>query len=96
MQTMDNDSEKFELRAMCEQFKKLMQQQKDVPAYDQVARVRLGQMIGRAALDGSEYAVFPAVLLWPLELVAENGQAAAGDCHPLVSTGVGLARRNPS
>jgi len=48
---------------MCEQFKKLMQQQTDVPTYDQVARVRLGQMIARAALDGSEYAAYPAVLL---------------------------------
>jgi hypothetical protein len=60
---MDNNGEKLELRAMCEQFKKLMQQQTDVPTYDQVARVRLGQMIGRAALDGSEYAASPAVLL---------------------------------
>jgi hypothetical protein len=59
---MDNDREKLELRAMCEQFKKLMQQQTDVPAYDQVARVRLGQMIGRAALAGSEYAAYPGVL----------------------------------
>jgi hypothetical protein len=60
---MDNDREKLELRAMCEQFKKLMQQQTDVPAYEQVARVRLGQMIAHAALDGSEYAAYPAVLL---------------------------------
>ncbi len=60
---MDNDREKLELRAMCEQFKKLMQQQTDVPPYEQVARVRLGRMIARAALDGSEYAAYPAVLL---------------------------------
>jgi hypothetical protein len=58
---MDNIREKLELRAMCDQFKTLMQQQTEVPPYDHVARIRLGQVIGRAALDGSENWVYPVL-----------------------------------
>jgi hypothetical protein len=61
LQTMDTDQEKRELRALCEQFKQSMQQQIDAPEFDYDAKVRLGQMIGRAALTGSEYA-YPAAL----------------------------------
>jgi hypothetical protein len=53
--TMDTDRETRELRALCEQFKQTMQQQTDVPLFDSDAKVRLGQMIGRAALGSSEY-----------------------------------------
>ena len=65
LQTMDTDRETRELRALCEQFKQSMHQQTDAPLFDNDAKVRLGQMIGRAALTGSEYAAYPAALGLP-------------------------------
>jgi hypothetical protein len=55
LQTMDTDGETRELRALCEQFKQTMKQQIDAPEFEKDAKVRLGQMIGRAALGSSEY-----------------------------------------
>jgi hypothetical protein len=57
---MDDDQEKRALRALCEEFKNTMHQT-DTPVFDHDAKVRLGHMIGRAALATSKYA-YPASL----------------------------------
>jgi hypothetical protein len=59
---MDDDQERQALRALCEEFKKAMHQQIDAPVFNYDAKVRLGHMIARAALTGSEYAACPAAL----------------------------------
>jgi hypothetical protein len=58
---MDDDQDRRALRALCEEFKKAIHQT-DAPVFDHDAKVRLGHMIGRAALTGSEYAAYPATL----------------------------------
>jgi hypothetical protein len=60
---MDDDQEKRALRALCEEFKKAMHQQVDALEFDYEVKVRLGHIIGRAALNDSEYPAYPAVLL---------------------------------
>jgi hypothetical protein len=62
LQIMDTEKEKRELRALREQFKQSMHQQSVAPEFDYEAKVRLGRMIGRAALGGLEYAAYPAAL----------------------------------
>jgi hypothetical protein len=59
---MGDDQERQALRALCEDFKKAMHQQIDAPVFDCDAKVRLGHLIGRAALTGSEYVAYPAAL----------------------------------
>ena len=59
---MDDDQERRALRALCEEFRKAMHQQIDAPVFDYDTKVRLGHMIGRTALTGSEYAAYPAAL----------------------------------
>jgi hypothetical protein len=55
------DLDRAEMRALCDLFRREMARQVDEPLFDPAARVRIGQMIGRAALVGSEYG-YPASL----------------------------------
>ena len=56
-----DDRDRAELRALCDLFRQTMARQVEEPLFDKEARVRIGEMIGRAALVGSEYA-YPASL----------------------------------
>jgi hypothetical protein len=51
-----DDWEKRERRALCDQFRALMQQQAEVLAYDDAAKQRFGQMIGRSPRGRSQFA----------------------------------------
>jgi hypothetical protein len=53
---MTDDRDRAEMRALCDQFRREMARQVDEPLFDPAARARIGQMIGRAALAGSQYA----------------------------------------
>ena len=54
---MDAEREKHELRELCALFKRTIKQQADmVPFDDCAARVRVGLLIGQAAIQGSEFA----------------------------------------
>ncbi len=50
-----------ELRALCDQFRELMARGIDEPLFERAAKERIAQLIGRAALVGSEYG-YPASL----------------------------------
>jgi hypothetical protein len=52
---MTDDRDRAEMRALCDQFRREMARENDVLLFDPAARARIGQMIGRAALAGSEY-----------------------------------------
>ena len=55
------DRDRAEMRVLCDQFRKLIARENDVLLFDRAARERIGQLIGRAALVGSEYG-YPASL----------------------------------
>lgn len=58
------DLDRAEMRALCDQFRQLMARENDALLYDQDARVRVGEAIGKAVLQGrSDYVV---LLLRPL------------------------------
>jgi hypothetical protein len=51
-----DDSDRRELRALCDQFKDLMRRDVERTAFDKEACQRIGEMIGRSAHHGqSEY-----------------------------------------
>ena len=51
-----DDRDRAEVRALCDQFRELMQREIDPPPFDQEARVRIGEAIGRVARRGrSDY-----------------------------------------
>ena len=56
-----DDPDRQRILAMAQQLRQQRGQKIESPEFDQEARVRLGQMIGRAALVGSECA-YPASL----------------------------------
>jgi hypothetical protein len=56
---MDDDQERRALRAPCKEFRKAMHQQIDAPVFDHDAKARLGHMIGRTALTGSNTRPIP-------------------------------------
>ena len=56
-----DDRDRVEMRALCDQFRQLMARQVEAPLYDQEAKRRIGQMIGHAALEGSNYG-YPSAL----------------------------------
>lgn len=56
-----DDHDRAEMRTLCDQFRQLMAREVDESLFDKEARMRIGQMIGRAALVGSEYG-YPASL----------------------------------
>ncbi len=58
-----DDEEKQRLLALAQQLRDQTFQGCEAAEFEYEAKVRLGHMIGRAALDGSEYAAYPAVLL---------------------------------
>jgi hypothetical protein len=58
-----DDEEKQRLLALAQQLRQQTYQESEAPEFDYDAKIRLGHMIGRAVLDGSEYAAYPAVLL---------------------------------
>jgi hypothetical protein len=47
-----DDSDRAEIRALCDQFRQLMARQVEVPLFDNEARVRIGEMIGGAVREG--------------------------------------------
>jgi hypothetical protein len=47
-----DDSDRAEIRALCDQFRQLMARQVEVPLFDNEARVRIGEMSGSAVRDG--------------------------------------------
>jgi hypothetical protein len=49
------DRDGSQLQALLDQFRQDMARQNDAALFDQEAKRRIGQMIGRAALVGSEY-----------------------------------------
>jgi hypothetical protein len=49
------DRDRAEMRALCDQFRRDMERENDVLLYDQEARHRIGEMIGKAA-QGWEFA----------------------------------------
>jgi hypothetical protein len=55
------DRDRAEMRALCDQFRELMARDIERTVFDKDACLRIGQMIGRAALVGSEYG-YPASL----------------------------------
>ena len=59
-----DDEDRQRILAMAHQLQLRQQAQEhiDEPDFDCEAKVRLGHMIGRAALTGSEYAAYPAAL----------------------------------
>ena len=56
-----------ELRALCDQFRELMARGIDEPLFERAAKERIAQLIGRAALVGSDTAVTSALLFGPLQ-----------------------------
>jgi hypothetical protein len=56
-----DDADRAEMRALCDAFRDAMARQIEEPVFDQEACQRIGWMIGRAALVGSEYG-YPASL----------------------------------
>ena len=62
MMDMD-DQDKQQILALAQQLRRQTFQQLDEPVFDYDAKVRLGHMLGRAALDGSEYAAAYAAVL---------------------------------
>jgi hypothetical protein len=56
-----DDRDRAEMRALCDLFRRQMAHENDVLLFDRAAKERIGQMIGRAALVGSEYG-YPASL----------------------------------
>ena len=52
------DRERSEMRALCDQFRRTMAREVDQALFDKDARVRIGEIIGRAARQGrSDYVV---------------------------------------
>jgi hypothetical protein len=50
------DRDRAEMRALCNQFRRTMAREVDQALFDDDARVRIGEMIGRAARQGhSDY-----------------------------------------
>ena len=56
-----DDDDRQRILAMAHQLRQQAHEHIDEPDFD-YAKVRLGHMIGRAALTGSEYAAYPAAL----------------------------------
>ena len=57
-----DDEDRQRILAMAHQLRQQAQEHIDEPDFDYDAKVRLGHIIGRAALTGSEYAAYPAAL----------------------------------
>jgi hypothetical protein len=52
-----DDRDRAEMRALCDQFRRTVTRQNEVAMFDEAARIRVGEAIGRAARRGrSDYA----------------------------------------